>query len=193
MSKKSRKEKNRQKRANKQQSRNALQEWQQQRGIHEFAQKLRENMPASEVWFLELFKLENLGIYLNNNVVIGYYIADYVYKRLILEIDDPTHLTPEQQLKDKQKDSYYNSQGYRVVRVKAWDQTSYNESIKKIKSYLADEKYKQTEKDKEEWKKNKKIKNKKKNKDKVLNIRTRPLTEWEQKRLDYIKKKKSMK
>ncbi len=198
MSKRSRRERNIQKGLNKKRSKEALRTWQKERGIHDFAEKLREKMPASEVWFLELFKNEGIGIYLNNNIVIGYYIADYVYKNLIIEIDDPTHDNPEQKLKDCKKDDYYTSKGYKVIRVKAWDQTSYNNAIKQIKSYLNNEYKKKKEKEFIQRTKNKRLQDKKRKQGKSIftkkkqQQRTRELTDYEKRRLDYIYKKKSM-
>lgn len=141
--KRNRKAKNKQKKKNKKQSRKALQsqkmkEWQEKKGIHEYADNLRENLPESEKWFLSELKKLSLGISFESNFVLGFYIPDFIYRELIIEIDDPTHNTPQQKHKDKQKDIYYKSLGYKVIRVTAWDQTSFNECIKQVKSYQAE-------------------------------------------------------
>lgn len=132
----SRKEKNQRKKTKKRRSREALAKWQEERGIHEFAKNLKENLPDSEKWFLELFSKVKLGIYLDNNKVIDYYIPDFVYQTLIIEVDDPTHEKPEQIIIDKKKDKFYKSKGYTVIRVKAWCITSFNECVKRIREYL---------------------------------------------------------
>jgi very-short-patch-repair endonuclease len=134
--KKARREKRQRKKENKKKSKAALKEWQKNRQIHEFSDYLRNDLPKSERWFLALFKKENLGIYLDSNHVVGYYIPDFVYGRIIIEIDDPTHETEKQKAIDKKKDAFYKKRGFKVIRIVAWCQTSYNLGIKKLKQYL---------------------------------------------------------
>ena len=183
----SRKSKNAKKQENKKQSKLALKEWQEKRGIEDFAQNLKNDMPKSEEWFLSLFIKEHVGIYLENNKIIGYYIADFVYKKIIFEIDDPTHEKDVQKEKDIKKDRYYRSQGYKVIRIKAWDRTSFNEGMKRFFSYLNQERERIINNNKIRELQGKKLKNTGKI------IRTRELTDYEKRRQDYIKKKKSMK
>lgn len=193
MSKRTRRERNRLKRENQKRSKDALKLWQKEKGIFEFAEKLKSDIPKSEQWFLELFAKENLGIYLKNNQVLDYFIPDFIYKTLIIEIDDPTHLRPDRQTQDRLKNAYYDKLGYELVRIKAWDIESYKIGIAKVKNYIVNQKKKREEEERKQWLKNKQREglNKKRGK-KGKNLRTRELTEWEQRRQDYIKKRKSM-
>lgn len=139
MSKLSRREKNERKKENKKQSRKSLQEWQEKRDIYQFANELNKDTPKSEQWFLSEFIKQNLSIKLERNIVIDYYIADFVYNKLIFEIDGSIHDTPRQKSRDERKDRYYKKKGYTVIRIKAYCQTSFNEGIKRLKEYLGKE------------------------------------------------------
>lgn len=191
MSKRSRRERNRLKHLNKKQSRDALQKWKQERNADDFEYHLRKNPGKSELWFLSLFKEEKLGIFLTWNRWLDYFIPDFRYKMLIIEIDDPTHDRPDRKRQDELKNRYYGNKGYQIIRIKGWDKDSYIIGISKIKSYLAYEKKKEVEAQQKEWDNNKRDINRKKQKgqDYDLNKRTRPLTEWEQRRNEYIKNK----
>ena len=52
---------------------------------------------------------------------IGQYIADFVCleRKLIIELDGGQHSFPEDVLKDKQRDAWFEQEGYAVVRF--WD------------------------------------------------------------------------
>ena len=52
-------------------------------------------------------------------VPIGNYIADFVCKakNLIIELDGSQHLEESQTLHDIKRDKYFNSLGYKVVRI----------------------------------------------------------------------------
>jgi very-short-patch-repair endonuclease len=98
--------------------------------IKKYAKRLRENLPASERWFLDMWPYKELS-----NIVLGNRIPDIMNKdyRYIIEIDGSFHDSPEQKHIDMQKDCYYRSKGYKAFRVKAYDMQSYNECLIAIK------------------------------------------------------------
>lgn len=52
-------------------------------------------------------------------VPIGNYIADFICfeKRLVIEIDGPSHLDDEQKARDAIRDQWFRQQGLRVLRL----------------------------------------------------------------------------
>lgn len=104
--------------------------------LKEFANKLNENLPKSEVWFQDLYVL-----YKHSrdrfNKPLGNYIPDVLntYYKYVIEIDGSIHNTSFQQKKDMHKTCIYTSKGYKVFRIKANDINSFNENIKEILKY----------------------------------------------------------
>lgn len=98
----------------------------------EYADNINKDLPLSEVWFQSKWKLDfpdhKLNVYQDKyNYPFGSYIPDVInlgYK-YIIEIDGTIHETPEQKLKDLKKDSYYYKRGYKVFRIKAYDNEAY--------------------------------------------------------------------
>lgn len=89
---------------------------------HKYRNNLLNNMTYSELIFKQL--LDELGIrYLSQKGFIkgnGFYIVDfYIPKpyKLCIEIDGGYHSLPKQIIKDKNKDRYLISRGFRVLRI----------------------------------------------------------------------------
>ena len=85
------------------------------------AQSLRREMTNGEKqlwWELREFR-KNYGLHVRKQVPIGPYVADFVIhaKKLIIEIDGEHHFTPDGTKRDKKRDQWFASQGYRVLRV----------------------------------------------------------------------------
>ena len=58
--------------------------------------------------------------------------------KVIIEIDGSIHELPEQILKDAKKDKFYKSSGYEVIRIKAYNDDSFWEGIKKLEQRIKD-------------------------------------------------------
>ena len=107
--------------------------------IQLYADKLNKDLPKSEVWFQDLFKEHRIstGIHRNRdhyNEPIGKYIADllnYKYK-YIVEIDGSMHDQELIKFKDQVKDLYLTKRGYTVIRVKAFNQSEYENAVNQI-------------------------------------------------------------
>lgn len=128
----------------------ALRRQHRQEKLIEFSKELNKTIPASEVWFREKFENESIerifggretpfnDIY---NAVIGLsFIADVAndgYK-YIIEVDGSIHDTLKQAYKDLAKDTFYRRRGYKVFRVKAFDDDSYNKFLQDYKEYIDD-------------------------------------------------------
>lgn len=113
------------------------------------AEQLNKNPPASEVWFHKKFNEEKIkriyGCYkkgkfidMCNEPFFDYYIPDIVNHgyRYIIEVDGEIHNNLKQAYKDLAKDQYYRKRHYKVFRVKAYDDESYNKFIVEFKEYL---------------------------------------------------------
>jgi tetratricopeptide (TPR) repeat protein len=113
------------------------------------AEQLNKTPPASEVWFHKKFNEEKIkriyGCYkkgkfidMCNEPFFDYYIPDIVNHgyRYIIEVDGEIHNNLKQAYKDLAKDQYYRKRHYRVFRVKAHDDESYNKFIVDFKEYL---------------------------------------------------------
>jgi very-short-patch-repair endonuclease len=50
---------------------------------------------------------------------LGNFIVDFVCfeKRLVIEVDGPSHATDEQQAKDKERDAWLHEQGFQILRL----------------------------------------------------------------------------
>lgn len=74
-------------------------------------------MPERVLWpLLKSFKAE--GFHFRRQVPIGPYIADFAchHPKLVVELDGDTHFTPLGEGKDKHRDAFLQSAGYRVLR-----------------------------------------------------------------------------
>ena len=78
----------------------------------------RDRTQAEKLLWLKL-RNEQLGAKFRRQHPIGEYIADFVCieRKLIVEVDGPTHAEIEQQLHDARRTDFLESLGYRVIRV----------------------------------------------------------------------------
>lgn len=104
--------------------------------IKEYAKKLNENVPKSEIWFRNKFKNESiynsLKVYYNKSFkkyIYDVYLPEY---QILIEIDGSFHDREDQKLKDLKKDEFAKKCGLYCIRVKAYDDESYNNCINTI-------------------------------------------------------------
>lgn len=103
-----------------------------------YAKKLNENLPKSELWFDELFKSHpHYSLFLKNQIV-NKYIVDLlcIEKKIVIEIDGSYHDREDQIAKDFIKDLKLKKKGYIVIRVKAYDMTSFASAIAALEEAL---------------------------------------------------------
>ncbi|TPM30803.1 endonuclease domain-containing protein [Mesorhizobium sp. B2-3-5] len=84
------------------------------------ARALRRNMTEGErkLWS-ELKEFRRLyGLHARKQAPIGPYIVDFVLheKSLVIEVDGQHHFVPQQMEKDRIRDGWLRTQGYRVLR-----------------------------------------------------------------------------
>ncbi|TPK69884.1 endonuclease domain-containing protein [Mesorhizobium sp. B2-4-15] len=83
------------------------------------ARALRRNMTEGErkLWS-ELKEFRRLyGLHARKQAPIGPYIVDFVlHESLVIEVDGQHHFAPEQMEKDRIRDGWLSTQGYRVLR-----------------------------------------------------------------------------
>jgi very-short-patch-repair endonuclease len=117
--------------------------------IDKFADDINKNTPQSELWFRGKFNKEPIeriyGKHRDNDFLDRYntpldhaYIPDiinYGYK-FIIEVDGEIHNNLKQAYKDLAKNVYYNKRGYKVFRVVAYSEPSYNKFLNEFKEYI---------------------------------------------------------
>jgi len=101
--------------------------------LKQFAAKIRQNIPRSERWFMSHF-LPYRTIDDEFNVPFACYIPDVINRKYkyIIEVDGSIHDTEAQKKKDIKKDKKYRSTGYKVFRVKAYDNKSLQRCLDKV-------------------------------------------------------------
>jgi very-short-patch-repair endonuclease len=93
------------------------------RNTERYAERLRNNLPASEVWFwTEWIKAGMRLEDVSDNVVFGRYIPDVVNHtfRYVIEVDGSIHHKDEVKRKDAKKEKVFANKGYEVFRIKAY-------------------------------------------------------------------------
>lgn len=104
------------------------------------AGELNEEKVKSEEWFKEKFKKEPfykiLGIEYNKPIRKFIYDAFSSKYNLVLEIDGSVHDTPEQIEKDVKRDRLTGCYGYRTIRIKAFNNDSYDAAVRQIKKKI---------------------------------------------------------
>ena len=73
-------------------------------------------------WALKPFR-RLYGIDVRRQAPIGHYVVDFVVhaNSLVIEIEGEHHLMPEQMLRDRRRDAWLETQGYRVIRLTTGD------------------------------------------------------------------------
>lgn len=87
---------------------------------HHVSRMLRKNETPheSKLWY-NLRNRELGDLKFRRQYKIGKYIADFccLSKKLVIEVDGGQHAEPKFMAKDKEKQRYIESQGYKVLRV----------------------------------------------------------------------------
>lgn len=98
-----------------------------------FAESLQNNTPRSETWFYSLYKPYQSGMD-EFNTVFADRIPDVINKRdkYIIEIDGSIHKLERIKKKDRLKTRRYESLGYTVIRIEAYNIESFNDGMKTL-------------------------------------------------------------
>jgi very-short-patch-repair endonuclease len=86
---------------------------------NENARALRKRLTSQEVkLWVKLRELKSLGFHFRRQSPIGRYIVDFVSfrSRLVIEADGGQHGMPEGARSDQTRDTFLQSQGFRVLR-----------------------------------------------------------------------------
>lgn len=96
-----------------------------------FAEKLKNNTPKSELWFYSLYETYKSGFDEYNTVFAGY-IPDVINKKqkYIIEVDGSIHQLEHIKRKDLRKTKRFQADGYKVIRIEAYNIESFNEGMK---------------------------------------------------------------
>lgn len=80
--------------------------------------RLRNSPTFNEVILWNLLKGSGIGFKFRRQAGIGPYIADFYCpsKKLVVELDGPSHLLPESKAYDAERDDYMKALGIRVLR-----------------------------------------------------------------------------
>jgi very-short-patch-repair endonuclease len=104
--------------------------------LKEFAEALNNDLPKSEVWFKNKFKKELIynSLVIHYNKPIGKYIFDlYIPKyQVVIEVDGSYHDRNDQKERDAIKDELAKKSGLTCIRVKAYDDSSYDNFINQL-------------------------------------------------------------
>lgn len=96
------------------------------------AQSLRRRLTdAEQIIWRELRANRLSGASFRRQVPIGPYIVDFVSlaRRLIVEIDGGQHYEDGQEARDAKRDSFFQSKGYRVLRLSNLDVISNKDGV----------------------------------------------------------------
>jgi very-short-patch-repair endonuclease len=79
----------------------------------------RNSVSAEAIIWRALRDRRAEGLKFRRQVPIGNYIADFICfeKRLIIEIDGPSHETTEQRLRDAERDNWFRREGFKILRL----------------------------------------------------------------------------
>lgn len=86
--------------------------------LRNFARDNRRNMTEAEECLWRYLKKSQLGIPFRKQHIIGVFIADFLClpSKLIIEIDGLYHSLPDQQISDKERTTWLQEKGFRVIR-----------------------------------------------------------------------------
>ncbi len=87
--------------------------------LYSFAKRLRSEMTPAELLLWNFLRNKQMdGLRFRRQQPLDSYIVDFVCfeKKLIIEIDGSQHAEEKDERKDKQRDQYFISQGYTVLR-----------------------------------------------------------------------------
>lgn len=95
-----------------------------------FASELEESLPKSEKWFRELYeKDKDINDFYNKP--LGNYIPDISNYRFkyVIEVDGSMHDCYNIKQHDIKKNNYYKLHDYKVIRIKAYNETDFNKML----------------------------------------------------------------
>lgn len=115
--------------------------------IEKRADELNSNLNKSEQWFIDKISMEwfykRMGFRFNvpmfGSFIYDLYSAKY---RLCIEVDGSIHDLERIKIKDELKNKATRNKGFNIIRVKAYDEESYKESIELINMLLKNRKLK---------------------------------------------------
>lgn len=84
--------------------------------IKAWQSRLKTKPSYPEQYFIDLF--ENEKIVVEREVKIGKWFIDFVVGKVAIEIDGKQHDYPDRLKSDQEKDSYVESVGYKVIRIR---------------------------------------------------------------------------
>ncbi len=84
-----------------------------------YARSMRKDPTRAEGVLWWLLRGRGIGVRFRRQVPIGPYVADFacLSHRVVVEIDGPTHEAGAQAAYDRRRDYWFQSQGWRVIRV----------------------------------------------------------------------------
>lgn len=102
--------------------------------LYDFATQLKSKPPRSEVWFLERYSPYVHKYDEFNEVFLDKYIPDvhndhFMY---VIEVDGDIHGRKQIKFKDAVKDLFYDNYEYTVIRIKAFDELSFETGLNEI-------------------------------------------------------------
>jgi len=110
-------------------------------GLVSTARELRKNGTPAETFFWELVRDRRfMGLKFRRQHQIGDYIVDFycASEKLIIELDGSVHETVERKKKDHKRDTYLQSLGNKIIRIKNHEILNETEStLKRIESFLS--------------------------------------------------------
>lgn len=94
--------------------------------LHELAEKMVNNPTYHESIFIK--KLKDSKVNYQTQVVIGFYIADFVIpdKMLVIELDGDCHRTEKGLQRDKHRDKFLKKYGFKILRVDNVDSKNFD-------------------------------------------------------------------
>lgn len=96
-----------------------------------FARESRKNPTRAEAILWWTLRNRSLGVRFRRQEPVGPFIADSACwsRRLIVEIDGPTHYEPGRQEYDRRRDLWFAKRGWSVIRVSDDDVWSNREGV----------------------------------------------------------------
>lgn len=104
------------------------------RRLNAFANKLNQNLPRSECWFKSLYTRHYSISSDKYNQPVNKYIPDVVNLefKYIIEIDGSVHNLDCVKLKDLTKEQVYTKLGFKVFRIRAYNELDYIKVIDEL-------------------------------------------------------------
>lgn len=86
--------------------------------LKEYAAENRRHPTEAENLLWDCLKGNLLGFHFRRQHIIGMFIADFacLSRKLIVELDGKYHQLPDQQVSDKERTDWLESQGFKVLR-----------------------------------------------------------------------------